>query len=877
MIDTINTSNDSCAGPDGIPFAVYRAYTLLDRRLAETLRDIAELLGRGVTPPRDYNLARFFLIPKKPGGLIADTRGISVTNADNRLIAQAHATLLTPTVQAILHEGAKGFLAERVGTEHVHDLLNTFYSSLSRKQQMHVLLLDLKRAFDTLEHVFIHECLRAIGLAEHFRLLVSGLLHQVEVVPALAPKHRIGIHRGVKQGCPLSPLLFVICFDCLLQALDRLEGLRLFAYADDLSIAGRSVTAQLSALDCIRSFCRFSGLQVHLDKTVLVSARPASPGTRRRLAAAGWSRIKLVDRAVYLGVLFGPTVTTMDVCREANDKFYKRLNRYRPVLASSSLHTRILIINVFLLPLFYYLAQFIVLPYRQLVVPARRACHRAVVPFNGGGFGYAQLLLPRAQFGPHTALRDLWSVNMTLLAAPFDIRASHRSPTPELGEFARVAKYRGLNNSLAPADHSAYGAFVFLEDHAPRGAGKTLAVSAIPLRETGARRRAWIYGFLVQSGYETEHSGARKATSLGVKLSKVLRRPSSVPLERKVRMHAAAAARYVTPAKWNLQLRLTYNALPFDARRAQAGMMVTVRGGAESSAFPCFLCGRHTDRLRHVYGGCKVVRRAFRKVCARTRVNMDFNRSNLLLAFSPPDTPLPTVLIVIFNWSVWHLRGHFFATLASTPDLDQAVNKVAEWTLDHLPIMGPKVASGEKRVRVVAEHPPARSISIYTDGSALGNPGPAGAGVVIQGLANGEWRLSLPMGHSDNNTAEMAALEEGFKKVLALLRGGDLDEVRIVLCFTDSAGCLGYVCRGWRTQVAKKLARATRALWSRLKNRIRARLYWIRGHVGIEGNEEADGEAKLGAQSSKAGRFEGGGWRWVPAPAGGKGAEHGIT
>jgi len=195
-----------------------------------------------------------------------------------------------------------------------------------------------------------------------------------------------------------------------------------------------------------------------------------------------------------------------------------------------------------------------------------------------------------------------------------------------------------------------------------------------------------------------------------------------------------------------------------------------------------------------------------------------------------------------------------------------AVRKLTDWTLDHLPLLGPKVDGREKRVLEYASNPPLNAVSVYTDGSALGNPGPAGAGVIIRGLEGGEWRLSLPLGHSDNNTAEMAALDEGFKKVRALEIAGRLTTRAIALFFTDSAGCLGYICRGWKTQVAKKLARATRAGWSRLKDRSKALLYWIRGHVGIQGNEDADGEAKAAAKGSQGGAVRGDGWRWIPLP-----------
>jgi len=156
LVDIINGSNDSCAGPDGIPFSFYRAYVRIDTSLARIISDIGKLLGAGLRPPEGYNHARFFLIPKKPTGLVADTRGISVTNADNRLLACAVAKAITPALQLVLQDDQKGFVAGRQGTDHVRELTDGFYTKLSAKQQHYVLLLDTKRAFDTLSHVFIY-------------------------------------------------------------------------------------------------------------------------------------------------------------------------------------------------------------------------------------------------------------------------------------------------------------------------------------------------------------------------------------------------------------------------------------------------------------------------------------------------------------------------------------------------------------------------------------------------------------------------------------------------------------------------------------------------------------------------------------------------
>jgi ribonuclease HI len=56
----------------------------------------------------------------------------------------------------------------------------------------------------------------------------------------------------------------------------------------------------------------------------------------------------------------------------------------------------------------------------------------------------------------------------------------------------------------------------------------------------------------------------------------------------------------------------------------------------------------------------------------------------------------------------------------------------------------------------------------YVDGGSLGNPGPSGIGVVIDGCESGPIRISKWIGHQDNNVAEYVALLEALQCALSL-------------------------------------------------------------------------------------------------------------
>src|SRR6266567_8540625 len=66
-----------------------------------------------------------------------------------------------------------------------------------------------------------------------------------------------------------------------------------------------------------------------------------------------------------------------------------------------------------------------------------------------------------------------------------------------------------------------------------------------------------------------------------------------------------------------------------------------------------------------------------------------------------------------------------------------------------------------KEIAVIAE------LVAYVDGGCLGNPGPSGIGVVINGCADGPVQIAKWIGHQDNNVAEYAALMEALQYAIA--------------------------------------------------------------------------------------------------------------
>jgi ribonuclease HI len=123
----------------------------------------------------------------------------------------------------------------------------------------------------------------------------------------------------------------------------------------------------------------------------------------------------------------------------------------------------------------------------------------------------------------------------------------------------------------------------------------------------------------------------------------------------------------------------------------------------------------------------------------------------------------------------------------------------------------------------------------YIDGGSLGNPGPSGIGVVMDGPADGTIRIAKWIGHQDNNVAEYIALLEALQCALEL-------EATALHVFSDSE----VVVRQMRGEYTCRSPRLYSLNWTCRK--LARTLDFSISHVRRENNTEANGLASSAAR-----------------------------
>ncbi len=154
------------------------------------------------------------------------------------------------------------------------------YQSLIQSESL-ILFIDFFKAFDTVEHEFIFTTLRMFGFGEGFCKVIKMFYNNIYSYISLNPgmTSRIEILRGIRQGCPISPKLFILCTQMLAYLVvnhPQLKGItiseyeyRISQFADDTVIFLKDKSIVKKALKIISVFSGASGLCLNFKKCEL--------------------------------------------------------------------------------------------------------------------------------------------------------------------------------------------------------------------------------------------------------------------------------------------------------------------------------------------------------------------------------------------------------------------------------------------------------------------------------------------------------------------------------------------------------------------------------------------------------------------------------
>ena len=266
-------------GEDGLPVEFYKAFW---KQLGSFLVKMYNECFESKELPLSMRKSVITLIHKKDDKSdITNYRPISLTNTDYRILAHVLSTRLQNVISDLVGPNQVTYIKRRfIGTnirlvKDIFDLYNKHnYPEL-------LLFADFKKTFDSVEWDFLFSVLQKFNFGKNFQEWIKLLYTK----PCAFIKNNgffseeFDVYRGVKQGCSLSSLLFILCVEVLSQHInqnseikglyldqDNIHKVKIVQYADDATLFLKNKHDLKKAIESLELFGKIAGTELNLSK-----------------------------------------------------------------------------------------------------------------------------------------------------------------------------------------------------------------------------------------------------------------------------------------------------------------------------------------------------------------------------------------------------------------------------------------------------------------------------------------------------------------------------------------------------------------------------------------------------------------------------------
>ena len=295
-------------GTDAIPMEFWQA--LNDHPGAiQQLHSVVARCWEEKSIPEEWSLASVVCLHKKgPTTEVANYRPISLLSTAYKVYATILQRRLVSGLEGRLWSTQYGFRKGH-STTHAIALLKRIMEGtlLTKDADLHIAFLDWKKAFDKVNRLSLLSALSRIGVPEEMCKAVEGIYQDVKFIVndsgATSAQHTST--SGIRQGCPLSPYLFIILTTVVMaDSVGTSVNLPCCdtAFADDTNLISRSVQDLTGLLHSVESRAAEDGLEVAALKCGHMIVNGSS-GPGQRLKTLNGELVPVVSSQVHLGSL----------------------------------------------------------------------------------------------------------------------------------------------------------------------------------------------------------------------------------------------------------------------------------------------------------------------------------------------------------------------------------------------------------------------------------------------------------------------------------------------------------------------------------------------------------------------------------------------
>ena len=273
--------NNKSPGSDGLPADFYKFFW--NNIKSYFFQSYQYSIENGMLS-RDQRQAILTLIPKKDKDLrhLKNWRPLSLLNTDYKIIAKVLASRLQTVIANIIDDDQVGYIKGRFIGENIRTMLDVIELTSSMDEPGFLIMIDFEKAFDSVSWKFMFSVIDYFNFGtyfkKHIKLLYSNPLCCVSNNGHMSKCFET--KRGIRQGCPISALLFILCVETLAINIRKnmnIKGIKVGSteikisqYADDTCLYLKDTPSIEKTLKVFECFYRYAGLRLNQAKTEIL-------------------------------------------------------------------------------------------------------------------------------------------------------------------------------------------------------------------------------------------------------------------------------------------------------------------------------------------------------------------------------------------------------------------------------------------------------------------------------------------------------------------------------------------------------------------------------------------------------------------------------
>src|SRR5437867_3723400 len=176
-----------------------------------------------------------------------------------------------------------------------------------KKKKIYLCFVDYQKAFDRVRHDKLAEVMVKAGIPDLERRLIINLYWRQHAAVRwdVEVSREVGVERGVRQGCVISPMLFDLYSEFVIRgAVEGVEGIGFggvnitnLRYADDAVLVAERRRKVQKMVDGLGTTCKEYGMEINVGRTgVMVMSGTAGPGGMQRCVVLDGVPLERVSR-----------------------------------------------------------------------------------------------------------------------------------------------------------------------------------------------------------------------------------------------------------------------------------------------------------------------------------------------------------------------------------------------------------------------------------------------------------------------------------------------------------------------------------------------------------------------------------------------------